>query len=156
MYFISYCSIFNDRLSFALSSADLVIISHSFRFVKRFLKSFLNFFSESFSRLIGCSHVIPSEILPNFSPLGLSLWTPQSLRSINFRRPLCDSLHIISQTFSFVKRFYKSFLRFFRSFSRLIGYSYVIRFRLLKPVRLFRDSVYVRCFLRQLAYYTTP
>ena len=99
--------------------------------------------------------MIPSEILSNFSPLGLSLRTPQSLRSINFCCPLCDSLHIISQTFSFVKRFFKSFLRFFRSFSRLIGCSYVIRFRLLKPVRLFRDSVYVRCFLRQLAYYST-
>ena len=44
LYFISYCSIFNDRLSFAVSRADLFIISHSFRFVKRFLKSFLNFF----------------------------------------------------------------------------------------------------------------
>ena len=61
LYFISYCSIFNDRLSFAVSRADLFIISHSFRFVKRFLKSFFKNFSGSFSRLIGCSYVIPSK-----------------------------------------------------------------------------------------------
>ena len=108
LYFISYCSIFNDRLSFAVSRADLFIISHSFRFVKRFLKSFLKFFQEFLEahRLLVCD---PFKILSNLSPLGLSQRTPQSLWSILFAALFATACILYHKPFRLSRGFLKVF-----------------------------------------------
>ena len=91
LYFISYCSIFNDRSSPAFR-ADLVIIPHRFRLVNRFLKSFSNFFRGFFSIRLSAFNTLrlvrSSCILPRFR----------------------DSLDIIAHTFFLVKHFFRSFL----------------------------------------------
>ncbi len=88
----SCCSIFKDQgLSrFPLLAESLIIIAHSFSFVKRFFKSFSNFF-RSFS-----------------SNRSAPIWLCSSL--------LVSDFVSIAHSFSFVKRFFKSFWSFFNLF----------------------------------------
>ena len=109
LYFISYCSIFNDRLSFAVSRADLIIISHSFWFVKRFLKSFLKIFS-GVSRGSSATRMWSrSNFFRTFFPLGLSLRTPQSLWSISFAALFATACILYHKPFRLSRGFSKVF-----------------------------------------------